>query len=94
MDATLKLGYDVGERWSILAGYRTIEGGAGLQLRVAALRGRLRHLATLTHQTHLPVARLRRVGQRRPSPEHVLAHDLPDPRRLLEEGLCADSWKV
>jgi hypothetical protein len=28
VDAALKLGYDVGDRWSILAGYRTIEGGA------------------------------------------------------------------
>lgn len=28
VDATLKLGYDVGDRWSVLAGYRTIEGGA------------------------------------------------------------------
>jgi hypothetical protein len=31
VDAALKLGYDVGDRWSILAGYRTIEGGADVE---------------------------------------------------------------
>jgi hypothetical protein len=28
IDAALKVGYDVGDRWSIRAGYRTVEGGA------------------------------------------------------------------
>jgi hypothetical protein len=31
VDAALKLGYDVGDRWSVLAGYRTIEGGADVE---------------------------------------------------------------
>jgi hypothetical protein len=28
VDATAKLGYDLGNRWTVLAGYRTVEGGA------------------------------------------------------------------
>jgi hypothetical protein len=31
VDATLKLGYDVGDRWSILTGYRMVEGGADVE---------------------------------------------------------------
>jgi hypothetical protein len=31
IDATAKLGYDPGERWSVLAGYRTVEGGADVE---------------------------------------------------------------
>jgi hypothetical protein len=31
VDAAAKLGCDVGDRWSILAGYRTVEGGAGVE---------------------------------------------------------------
>ena len=28
IDAALKIGYDVNERWTVTAGYRTVEGGA------------------------------------------------------------------
>jgi hypothetical protein len=28
VDAALKIGYDLGDRWTLLAGYRTVEGGA------------------------------------------------------------------
>jgi hypothetical protein len=28
VDAALKVGYDLGDRWTLLAGYRTVEGGA------------------------------------------------------------------
>jgi hypothetical protein len=28
VDATVRLGYDLGHRWTVLAGYRTVEGGA------------------------------------------------------------------
>ncbi|MDH3270850.1 MAG: hypothetical protein OEN56_05925 [Gemmatimonadota bacterium] len=31
IDATLKAGYDLGERWSLRAGYRTVEGGADVE---------------------------------------------------------------
>ncbi len=31
VDASLKLGYDVGDRWAIRAGYRTVEGGADVE---------------------------------------------------------------
>lgn len=31
IDASLKLGYDVNDRWSIRAGYRTVEGGADVE---------------------------------------------------------------
>lgn len=31
IDAALKLGYEVGDRWSIRAGYRTVEGGADVE---------------------------------------------------------------
>lgn len=31
IDASLKLGYDVGRRWSVRAGYRTVEGGADVE---------------------------------------------------------------
>lgn len=31
IDASLKLGYDLGERWSIRTGYRTVEGGADVE---------------------------------------------------------------
>ncbi len=31
IDASLKLGYDVSDRWSIRAGYRTVEGGADVE---------------------------------------------------------------
>jgi hypothetical protein len=31
VDAAVKLGYDLGERWSVLAGYRTVEGGADVE---------------------------------------------------------------
>jgi hypothetical protein len=31
IDASLKLGYDVDKRWSIRAGYRTVEGGADVE---------------------------------------------------------------
>jgi len=30
-DVALKIGYDIGERWSIRAGYRTVEGGADVE---------------------------------------------------------------
>jgi len=31
VDAALKVGYDVGERWTIQTGYRTVEGGADVE---------------------------------------------------------------
>jgi hypothetical protein len=31
VDATLKLGYDLGNRWTVRAGYRTVEGGADVE---------------------------------------------------------------
>jgi hypothetical protein len=31
VDAALKLGYDVGERWTVRAGYRMVEGGADVE---------------------------------------------------------------
>jgi len=31
VDASLKVGYDLGEQWSVRAGYRTVEGGADVE---------------------------------------------------------------
>ena len=31
VDAALEVGYDVGDRWSVLAGYRSVEGGADVE---------------------------------------------------------------